>query len=596
MHFRKTTHNRLRTAFITMKSQVLFLTLIIYLSIFSSATGQSVIFDTSYSADYLVKNILVGKGMAVENVKLTGRKHGICYFYMDSNILGMKSGILLSTGNVFDICRPNSAPGTSGYVTESGRKYKSDKDLNVVCRGRTYDVMALEFDFIPFHNHMTFRFVFASEEYREYVGSRFNDVFAFFVNGDSIRKRNLAVIPGTKTPITVNTVNHTSNRDYFINNDYFLNYGVQKDVNFKPNLPYMKLMFYKIFKKREQNKEGFFSMAGQKRKLNSNLVNNLEYDGFTKVITASIFIRPYKKYHMKIAIGDVGDMIFDSGVFLEALSFSSEKDSTIKRFKEYPDLSKTMNFDSIFGVKRPVAVTSGTPPPTIHAPVTPVNSANVAKPQEPLANDNLANIQPKNTVSQPTKVEIPVSENKVSVTETKVPVPETKQPVPSETKISDVNTTMPPPVSSRYVPSRSQLAANPIKAPVVSTGISENEALELMDDLDIFEVTNVYFATASYVIPDSSMNKLDLLAEFLKKNTGLQCQIFGHTDNVGSKKYNQELSENRAQAVINYLVKKGISAERINFIGFNYEKPIADNRSEAGRAFNRRVEILLVYE
>jgi outer membrane protein OmpA-like peptidoglycan-associated protein len=71
-------------------------------------------------------------------------------------------------------------------------------------------------------------------------------------------------------------------------------------------------------------------------------------------------------------------------------------------------------------------------------------------------------------------------------------------------------------------------------------------------------------------------------------------EIQGHTDNVGSSQYNRKLSENRARAVKNYLIKKGISDQRLIAVGFGFSRPKTTNTTEAGRTLNRRVELLPV--
>jgi outer membrane protein OmpA-like peptidoglycan-associated protein len=92
-------------------------------------------------------------------------------------------------------------------------------------------------------------------------------------------------------------------------------------------------------------------MPGEKAKLNQFLVSNFEFDGLTRVMTASCILQPWKLYHLKIAVGDVADQILDSGVLLEEGSFSSIKDTAVTGFKDYPDMYNQLNWDSIFKVK-----------------------------------------------------------------------------------------------------------------------------------------------------------------------------------------------------------------------------------------------------
>ena len=92
----------------------------------------------------------------------------------------------------------------------------------------------------------------------------------------------------------------------------------------------------------------------------------------------------------------------------------------------------------------------------------------------------------------------------------------------------------------------------------------------------------------------SSFVELDRLADFLTKNPSVSVEIGGHTDAVGDEAANQQLSENRAQAVVSYLVSKKMDAKRLSAIGFGELQPVAENESETGRKLNRRVECRVV--
>jgi OOP family OmpA-OmpF porin len=84
---------------------------------------------------------------------------------------------------------------------------------------------------------------------------------------------------------------------------------------------------------------------------------------------------------------------------------------------------------------------------------------------------------------------------------------------------------------------------------------------------------------------------LDGVVAVLKRNPTLRVEIQGHTDNIGSEASNRKLSENRARAVMEYLVKKGVEAERLSAAGYGSSRPIASNDTLEGRARNRRVEL-----
>jgi OmpA-OmpF porin, OOP family len=110
-----------------------------------------------------------------------------------------------------------------------------------------------------------------------------------------------------------------------------------------------------------------------------------------------------------------------------------------------------------------------------------------------------------------------------------------------------------------------------------------------------YAANNILFATGKYVLLAKSFKGLDEVTQILKDNPDLKLSIDGHTDNVGADAFNQKLSENRANAVRNYFVKKDIDASRLTAAGHGKTQPAADNKTSAGRAKNRRVEMKLSY-
>ena len=116
------------------------------------------------------------------------------------------------------------------------------------------------------------------------------------------------------------------------------------------------------------------------------------------------------------------------------------------------------------------------------------------------------------------------------------------------------------------------------------------EDFEQLDTNKAVILKNVNFESNKYELLLSSEKDLMKLFSFLNKNQLAKIEIIGHTDNLGSKEYNLELSENRAKAVYDWLVTKGVTKERLNYKGFGNEKPLFDNTSEENRAKNRRVE------
>lgn len=121
--------------------------------------------------------------------------------------------------------------------------------------------------------------------------------------------------------------------------------------------------------------------------------------------------------------------------------------------------------------------------------------------------------------------------------------------------------------------------------------ISAKKMLDALDK-DGFIALYVNFDTGLWAIKPDSQGLVDEVAALLKSQPNLMVSLDGHTDNVGDANSNQTLSEQRAKAVLDALVAKGIDAKRLKSQGFGASRPVADNRSEEGRAKNRRVELV----
>lgn len=219
---------------------------------------------------------LVGPGITVSNIQTTLPKTSDIYgsFSGGTNVIGMESGLIMTSGSVFNALGPNISEFTS-----------QDNGLPgyLVSDTAGYDAAVISFDVTSTTSFLSFKYVFASEEYNEYVGSPFNDEFAFFISGPGIPAgTNIALIPGTNTPVAINNVNLGLNSQYYINND---SAGFVDPVKFQ----------------------------------------NLEYDGLTTVLTtAAITVVPGAKYTITLVIQDFEDAIYDSGVFLEGGSITSD--------------------------------------------------------------------------------------------------------------------------------------------------------------------------------------------------------------------------------------------------------------------------------
>ena len=111
-----------------------------------------------------------------------------------------------------------------------------------------------------------------------------------------------------------------------------------------------------------------------------------------------------------------------------------------------------------------------------------------------------------------------------------------------------------------------------------------------------FILDNVYFDTGKSTLKPTSNKALNDLVEVLKLKSNMFIEIQGHTDNVGTEESNLKLSQDRANAVKNYLVNKGIVSDRITSIGYGQSVPIADNNTEEGKAKNRRTSLKVLKE
>jgi len=238
------------------------------------------VFPDMFTPQQLVEDTLVTGCLEAYNVTYNGSNQSIGYFNQGLPGLDFATGIVLSTGDVADAPGPNTS-GSTGTNTSSG----SDPHLQALVPGYTVnDATVLEFDFVPASDVLQFEYVFGSEEYPEFVNSSYNDVFGFFLtgtnpNGTDYNYTNIALIPGTSMPVTIDNVNISTNSQYYVDNT-----------------------------------------GGA----------NIEYDGYTVTLTATADVVMCEEYHIKLAVGDCGDPNYDSAVFLKAGSFTSGESYTMQ--------------------------------------------------------------------------------------------------------------------------------------------------------------------------------------------------------------------------------------------------------------------------
>ncbi|HEY0975875.1 MAG TPA: choice-of-anchor L domain-containing protein, partial [Flavobacteriales bacterium] len=222
--------------------------------------------NTQTNLQHLAQSI-TGTGVQIINPQITCHAQGYGEFTYAGSLLGIDEGVLLTTGRLTEAVGPNNVENKSFQANTPGNTL-----LNVVTNRTTYDACKLEFDIIPAGDSLQFDFALGSEEYNEWVGSEYNDVFGFFISGPGITgdpgvgaNHNIARVPVTGQPVTINNVNAGSNQAYYYNN-----------------------------------------AGGQ----------HIQYDGFTRNLTAVAVVQPCATYHLQLIVADASDRKFDSGVFI----------------------------------------------------------------------------------------------------------------------------------------------------------------------------------------------------------------------------------------------------------------------------------------
>jgi outer membrane protein OmpA-like peptidoglycan-associated protein len=266
--------------------RLFFLFVLIFLKI--NFLSAQLYVDNNFTPQYLVEQVLLAgdNSVQIENVKYSGSVNAMSYFQSSCKSIDLTEGLLLTTGHYMNVATSNrfGNSGSSNFVP-------GDKQLKYIANGLTYDAAILEFDFYPNADSISFNFFFGSEEYPEFVNKGVNDVFAFFISGPGIEGiKNLAVLESSNDPVTVDNINNRKNSSFYIDNKLWIpsNYDYFTENQWAGELSY-----------------------------------TYTFDGFTSILRAKCNVEPLMRYHIKIAIADVGDDIYDSGVFLEAGSFQS---------------------------------------------------------------------------------------------------------------------------------------------------------------------------------------------------------------------------------------------------------------------------------
>ncbi|MXV17535.1 OmpA family protein [Hufsiella ginkgonis] len=313
---------------------------------------------SSTKVDDWVKKNFSGQGVVIGNIKFHGATLSMAAFTSTPNVLQVQRGLVLSTGSAFMVAGFNNRYNASTAFRNMGEN-ETDPDLSKIIKGQLYDICYIEFDFVPMGNSVQFNYQFGSDEYPEYVGSAYNDIFAFFISDDK-STRNIAVIPGKDVPVSVNTINAKADSAYFLDNNPFAQPvakrpGEARKDDVKRTIPGKVLHgVASIFSPRQVEDEaaGVIQDPALIKKLNPAMYRNLQFDGITRKMAAQAFVEPYKKYHLKIIIADVADNIYDSGVFIEDRSLTAKRDSLAPGFVDYPDMSKIIDPKLILAGKK----------------------------------------------------------------------------------------------------------------------------------------------------------------------------------------------------------------------------------------------------
>lgn len=269
--------------------------------------------NSQVSPDTLLQKTLLSESSSLKiiEVKYTGHKSQLGYFKTEfSDYIDIKEGVILATGEAINAIGPNNSSRITGNLQGNG-----DADLTRIANNRTEDACILEFTFIPEGSHFEFQYVFASEEYPEYVNHGVNDVFAFILTDlETGKRKNLAFLPISKEAVTVDNVNSIKNSEYFILNGRWIKGENQKYV--------------------EEKELGEYAY-------------NFQYDGFTTWLKAESMVVPEQRYSLKIAIADAGDGAYDSAVLLKRNSFKSETDIAKNMKKEMDELIRYFDAEHV---------------------------------------------------------------------------------------------------------------------------------------------------------------------------------------------------------------------------------------------------------
>ena len=245
------------------------------IAVLVAGAGQAQLVVSTQTNLQQLAQAITGPGVLISNPAITCHSQGYGEFTYTGSALSVSNGVILTTGRMTDAPGPNNNGGSNWFAQNTA----GDPLLDAVTSRTTRDACKFEFDIIPAGDSLQFDFVFGSEEYNEWVGSQFNDVFGFFITGPGIvgdpgagGAHNIALVPGTATPVTINNVNNGSNSAYY-----------------------------------QDNTGGTAT----------------QYDGYTVGLSAKTAVTACSSYHLKLVVADATDRKYDSGVFIDQVRSST---------------------------------------------------------------------------------------------------------------------------------------------------------------------------------------------------------------------------------------------------------------------------------
>jgi len=248
-----------------------FLMLSLFLFLYTNVSAQ-ITTSAMTNVEYVEK--LVGQGITFSNVHVSGSTNAIRYFNggAGAGLPGLNSGIVMSTGTLVN---STHLQGPASIHRSQPMNTPGFPELNVLSGFTTYDGIMLQFDFVPVTEELNIRFVFGSEEYNEYVGSSFNDVFGFFIYGPGFPAggKNIALTPNNQR-VSINTINKgqgcpatPSTEHPGVNSAYYID-----------------------------NCQGALNVM----------------DGYTSMLIAKADVIPCETYTIKLMLADGSDKVYDS--------------------------------------------------------------------------------------------------------------------------------------------------------------------------------------------------------------------------------------------------------------------------------------------